>query len=209
MASRTNFVNSMPGFVVDWATIVKNSGRQVDWTKVGLEYTDGGFVVQMNGAAIATAVSLTVDPLKGPVKAGTLLNFTGPGEVAVVTTDAALGATTIAVEPLDAAIEDNDTATVPGTGKKKVPAGTPMAEDATNHKIFPRTATAAATGLLATDALEDDRSAALTGYGVLVGGVIYQNLLPVTLDSTMKTELQATGTSTGFYWETYEDDRAS
>lgn len=205
--ARTSYVNSTPGFLVDPNTVVHNSGRQVDWAQVGDEYKTGGFIVTANGAAAAAATSITVDALPGAVPVGTLLNFSGTGEVAVVTAAAAAGATSVTVEALDAGVEDNDTATVSGTGGKILKAGTVVAEDGTTKKIFPRSATAAAKGILRTDAIEGDLSAAVTGYGVIIGGVIYENLLPVTPDSTTKTELNAVNVGTGFVWETYSDNR--
>ena len=57
------------------------------------------------------------------------------------------------------------------------------------------------------------REAMLTGYGLIVGGVIHENLLPDatdtprTLAAPIKTELNAAGT--GFAWRTYNDGRAS
>jgi hypothetical protein len=208
MSPRQYFVHSMPGFVVDPHSVMLNSGRQVDWTKVGPEYSEGGFVVTAPAGAAAAATSIVVTALPGAVKAGTILNFTGTGEAAIVTTDAAAGATSIAVEALDAAIEAADTAPVAGTGKKRLRAGTPVAEDATSGKVFPRDATNPATGLLATDAQEADTSAALSGFGVIVGGAIYQNLLPGgTPAGAIKTELNTNGYA--WVWETYADDRAT
>lgn len=93
-------------------------------------------------------------------------------------------------------------------GDKVIPAGTPMAETAGG--MVPRADLAGdgsegeAFGLLISSADEGARSDALTGYGVIVGGVIYENLLPVDV-APYKDELDANGTS--FVWETYEDDR--
>ena len=94
-------------------------------------------------------------------------------------------------------------------GDKVIPAGTPMADNA--NGMVPRADLAAdgsggeAFGLLASAADEGARSDALTGYGVIVGGVMYEDLLPVALTATYKTELDSNGN--GFVWETYEDDR--
>jgi len=62
-----------------------------------------------------------------------------------------------------------------------------------------------AKGLIRTNAIDGEDSHSLSGYGVIVGGVVYGNLLPVSLSDTHKSELQSHGT--GFVFETYEDDR--
>jgi hypothetical protein len=99
------------------------------------------------------------------------------------------------------------------TGKKVLPAGTVIGELLGSGKISPRVVTTnPATGILATTAIEGDRSAALSGYGVMVGGVIYEALLPDSsgspkvLAAAIKTELAAADCT--FKWERYEDNRA-
>lgn len=99
------------------------------------------------------------------------------------------------------------------TGKKVLPAGTVIGELLGNGKISPRVVTTnPATGILATTAIQDDRSAALSGYGVIVGGVIYEALLPDSsgapkvLAAAIKTELDAAACT--FQFERYEDNRA-
>lgn len=99
------------------------------------------------------------------------------------------------------------------TGKKVLPAGTVIGELLGAGKISPRVLTTnPATGLLATTAIEGDRSAALSGYGVIVGGVIYEALLPDSsgspkvLAAAIKTELGTAGCT--FKWELYTDNRA-
>jgi hypothetical protein len=68
-------------------------------------------------------------------------------------------------------------------------------------------------GLLTTEALEDSQAAGLSGYGLIVGGVVYENLLPeasgtpATINATYKTELQTAGVGTGFAFVQYGDDR--
>ena len=81
--------------------------------------------VQLNGAAAIDATSITVDALSGPVPSGTLLYFGESKEFALTTADAAAGATTIAVQALPAAIEDNDSAHYRLRGARKhIPNGT-------------------------------------------------------------------------------------
>jgi hypothetical protein len=70
-------------------------------------------------------------------------------------------------------------------------------------------------GILETDATEGDKSAALSGYGLIVGGVVYENLLreatggpPAVIPSAYKTELQTAGVGTGFGFRQYSDNRS-
>jgi hypothetical protein len=139
---RQSFQVSQPGFIVDYQSIVLNSGRQIDWANVAAGFVD------------AT------------------------------------------------------------TGKKVLPAGTVVGELLGGGKVSPRVVTTnPATGILAAQALEGDLDAALSGYGVIVGGRLYENLLPdatggppATLAAAIKTEL---GTNShGFSFETYSDDRS-
>lgn len=83
--------------------------------------------VTVTVAAAGAAVGAVAIPLAagspGRIPQGTILNFTGVGEFALVTAEVQPGANSIAVEALDAAIEAGDTATYPGTGKKYVADG--------------------------------------------------------------------------------------
>jgi|SRR5919205_1219171 hypothetical protein len=96
-------------------------------------------------------------------------------------------------------------------GKKVLPAGTAVGTLLGSGKISPRVAdTNPAVALLATTAIEDEDSAAASGYGVFLGGVFYENMLPDAsggvLPADIKAELAEAGT--GFAWRTYSDDRA-
>jgi hypothetical protein len=96
-------------------------------------------------------------------------------------------------------------------GKKVLPAGTAVGTLLGSGKISPRVVTTnPAVALLATSAVEGEESAAATGYGVFLGGVFFENLLPDAvdgeLDPDIKTELEENGT--GFAWRTYSDNRA-
>jgi hypothetical protein len=97
-------------------------------------------------------------------------------------------------------------------GKKVLLAGTPVGSLLGDGMVSPRAAnTNPAVGLLATNAVEGETHAALSGYGLIVGGVIYENFIPgasgdpLTLDQDIKDELAAAGT--GFSWRQYTDDR--
>ena len=87
-----------------------------------------------------------------------------------------------------------------------IPAGTAMNEQS-DKTLIPRSGSAAASGILLTDASEGVSSDALTGYGFIKGGGLYEDLLPFADDAalaTIKTELGAR-----FYFETYADSRAA
>lgn len=104
---------------------------------------------------------------------------------------------------------DTGTGTVNAvTGKKELRAGTRVRELPSGKLIAHTSATlgGALFGILETNAIQDDRSAALTGYGVIRGGAIYTALLPETLAATDLDALRPVGT--GFSFETYNDNRA-
>lgn len=100
------------------------------------------------------------------------------------------------------------------SGKKILAAGTIMAPDTdTGYGYIPHadSGTDTATAILATDAVEDAPSAAKSGYGLIVGGVIYDNLLPDAGDAdfaTWKGELNGAGVGQ-FVWATAEDSSAA
>jgi len=101
------------------------------------------------------------------------------------------------------------------SGKKVLKAGTAVGSLLSgNGSVSPRVVTTnPAVGLLATDAVQDDPAAPLSGYGLIKGGIIYETLLPdasgspPTLAAAIKTELQAAGVSTGFVFVAYSDAR--
>lgn len=104
------------------------------------------------------------------------------------------------------------------TGKKEIPAGTAMGEkidlDASGSgKISPRVDTTnPAIGLLVGTAVQDDRSAALSGYGLIRGANVYEALLPdatgtpPVLPPDIKAELVENGS--GFLFTLYQDVRS-
>ena len=113
-------------------------------------------------------------------------------------------------------VPDDGTYGVAGSGKRVIPAGTRMGDAGTNGRIYPRVLTTnPAKFLLATDAVEDTDG--LHGhlnrqsYGVIRGGVIYENLLPgaagapAVIPAAEKTELQTAGVGTGFAFVQYRD----
>jgi len=84
----------------------------------------GQITVTTSGAALA-ATTMPVTALAGPLPNGTILDFTGIGELVKLTAAAVTGATSLSVEALDAAVEAGDTATyIPAGAKRYVPSGT-------------------------------------------------------------------------------------
>jgi hypothetical protein len=88
--------------------------------------------------------------------------------------------------------------------KKEIPAGKVMCELASGKLVpFDSPAAAAITKavLLATSAIEDERQAAISGYGTIVAANVYENMLPDatvagpprTLTAPVKTQLNAGG----------------
>lgn len=205
---RTAFNVTTPSFIADFESIDRSGGgRQIDWADAGTGYADA-VVVNVTAAALAAATSIAVAALSGSIPSGTVLDF-GGDEFARLTADAPVGATTLAVAPLPQALEGGETARYVGPGARKfVRAGTRMRE-LPNGKIIEHaspTAGGALFGLLETNAAEDDKNAAITGYGVIRGGLVYQALLPETLTAADVTALEGTGK--GIVMETYNDNRA-
>jgi hypothetical protein len=290
---RTYHTGSRVAFAVDQESLVRNSGRQIDWDYVTAAYRSSSETIQLAAAAAAGATSLTVDALpvnvqagailnfgsyapvtvtvndadvnatettitvtalSGPIPSGTILQFSGAGAgfakltanaaaaattltvealpedidnaatalfpggtiQARVTANAAAAATTLTVDELQFAIADDAQATLEGTDDHSIPASTCMCQ-LSSGKIVPRVirpGSETAIGFLETDASEDDRSAALSGYGVIIGGALYENLLVdanggATISATYKTELQTAGVGTGFAFHAYADNSGS
>jgi hypothetical protein len=207
---------SRPGFVVDPNSVGSTQGRQIAWEFIPEKYRRGAALVKLNGAAVATDVSLTVDALLVEVPAGRQLNF-GGGKLAVTTATAPVGATTIPVAALAAGIADNAEAYFQPTGQesagKVIPAGKVMCE-MTDRRLCTRAErpnAETASQLLKTNATEDSISDAKTGYGTYDEGRFFENLLPDAdpttglISSTYKTELRAAGGAWRF--EQYRDSR--
>lgn len=110
-----------------------------------------------------------------------------------------------------------------GLTKKRIPAGTVMAENA-DGQIIPRADVAAAAianaedwagtetavGFLISDAEEGSKVAALSGYGMFIGGVFYKELLPDQGEATFDdwiAEIRDAGY--GVRLETFSDSRAA
>lgn len=174
-------------------------------------------LAKLSADAAAAATSLTVYPLDGTIANTQTALFPGGTLQARVTANAAAGATSLTVDELQFAIPDDAEATIGGSGDRVIPSGTVMCK-LSSGKVVPRAnrpASETSYSLLETDAVENDRAAALTGYGQIIGGAVYENLLPeasgspAVISSTYKTELQTAGVGTGFAFLQYADDSGS
>lgn len=74
------------------------------------EWASVTHTITTSAEALATATAISVVALPVAIPAGTILDFSGAGELAHVTTLAAAGATSLVVTALDATIESGDTA---------------------------------------------------------------------------------------------------
>lgn len=221
MPTRTSsFLSTWP-WIVDPHAVTRDDGRQIDWTYLSTtSYASAtGTVSVVVGAAgaAAAATSVPVAALTAAIPSGTVLNF-GTNKFATLSAPAAAGATTLTTLAIPTALVSGDTATYrSGVGTLVIKAGTVMAE-LTTGKIIPRAVSGAvtATCILATDAEQNNLNASLSGYGVILGGVIYENNLPEAtggppkvITTGWKTELQTAGVGTGFAFRQYGDTRVS
>lgn len=211
--SRSTYYDEAKPFVVNEHSLVRGTGRQIDWTQVPISFGGDAVLVKLSAAALADATSISVDALSAAVPAGTLLHFGQSKEFAKVTAAAAAAATSITVEALPSALEDNDEAYYwPGREAKRIPAGTVMAK-LSSGKVIPRSAVTASetsTGILESTAYEEVGMADV-GHSQIVGGVIFENLLPDwdggtsgNWTDTYKDELIAAGVGS-FVFELYSD----
>jgi hypothetical protein len=89
-------------------------------------------------------------------------------------------------------------------GKKALPSGTPVAPAADGRRIIEAPdAGTGAYGLLEGPAHEDEDAAPLSGYGVIIGGVVYEQLVP-GITAGIKTAL-----GDRFFFEQYADSRTA
>lgn len=193
-------------------TVVALTGPIPSGTILQFSGAGAGFA-KLTAAAILGATTLTVEALPEDIDNAATALFPGGTIQARVTAEAAAAATSLTVDELQFAVADNAEATVGGSGSKTVPAGTVMAELSTGL-IVPRAdrpGSETATCLLFASVAQEDKGIGYSGHGCIVGGVIYQNLLPDYANAafaTFKTELTTAGVGL-FVWQTYEDDSAA
>lgn len=215
MPTTTSSNAAQPGFIVDRNAMDLNSGRQIDWTNVPSSYQNAdGKKLLKAGTAVVERASGKVVPYAGSGSATTLTSVVVASNVATATKTAhgySVGETvTISGANLSYVNGRVVIATVPTANTFTYAA---VGADATATGTI--VATRAAVGLLVSNALEGDTQAAMTGYGIYIGGVVYENLLPdasgtpKVLSTALKTDLQYAGNTTGWAFVAYADSRAT
>jgi hypothetical protein len=211
---RSTFQISRPGFVIDPASIARFQGRQVDWAKIPSSLTRFLPTGQTKKRiAAGTVCGVTADGLLVPrVVAIALTSVVVASNVATATLNghtikvgdrlilAGANLSYVNGEKVIASVPNANTFTFPATGADATATGT-------------ITASYAAACLIETAADEGDAAASRSGYGCIIGGAIFENLLPdasgtpAVLPAAYKTELAVDGIATGFAWRSYADSR--
>jgi hypothetical protein len=143
--------------------------------------------------AAANATSVPVDALTGPIPSGTTLHF-GSKKFAILTADAAAGATALTVEALPTALVDADTAWYEGTQLDTVVSGTligrTFAERDASTGFGPAADSDDEFYLVAFDVVDTDNNPDVDLYRH--GGMVYENYLPVfsALSSAQKAKIR-------------------
>lgn len=151
-------------------------------------------VVVGAAGALATATSVPVDALSGPIPSGTVLDF-GIGKFAVLTAAAAAAATALTVRALPTDLVDSDVATYEGTELNTVVSGTligrTIAERDANTGYGPAADADDEIFLVAFDVVDVSNNPDVDLYRQ--GGVVYENYLPVfsALSATLKAKIRS------------------
>jgi hypothetical protein len=203
----TNYALSRVRAVVDESSLERNPGAQIDWAVItadadGAKRLKAGSIVSRKADGKVQPRSYTLT-LTSVVVASNVATATKVGHgYSVGETIFISGANLAYVNGLKtiATVPDADTFTFVATGSNATATGTIIASRV-------------ATEMLETDATDKNLAEALTGYGSLVGGGFYENLLPdasgtpAVLPAQYKTELTNAGCS--FKFRQYADSRAS
>jgi hypothetical protein len=181
-------------------------------------YFGTGEFMKLTAAAAAGDTSLTVEALEVAVESGDTATFQGGEHNIEVLADAAVGATSVSIDNLKFALADNTELEADYTRSndgKFLAVGTVMVKTSAG-KLIPRRDYSSTLSdvkineVLASDAWENSKSAAKTGFGTYSSGLFYENLMPDAdvdgnLPSAYKTELEAVG----FKFTDYSDNRIS
>lgn len=215
MPTTTTSNAAQPGFIVDRYAMDLNTGRQIDWANVPSSYQNAdGKKLLKAGTAMVERASGKVVPYNGTGAATTLTSVVVASNVATATKTShgySVGETvTISGSNLSYVNGRKVIASVPNANTFTFAA---VGADATSTGTI--VTTRVAIGLLVSNALEGDPNAAMTGYGIYIGGSVYENLLPdasgspKVLADALKTDLQYTGNTTGWHFGQYSDSRAT
>lgn len=206
---RTNYQVSRPGFIADAASIARNNGRQIDFNRVPDSYKDGDGNKVVDGSTIVSELGSGKVMPRVDTKAS-ITNLTEDGTGTATATTSSDHGYEVGDE---VEISGADVSAYNGTWiVASVPTSTTFTFDGVEGGPVDDTSGATsiikALGILWGTARENSKNAGYTGQGVIVGGVIYKNLLADHGDSdfaTFLSELKAAGT--GFVFEDYSDNR--
>lgn len=221
------YANAAPlTWVVDMTSLIRDTGRQIDWDLITNKYSRGSFTVKLAEAVEVGETEVTVDALPEALKKGDILEF--PSGFLKLDADAEKDETTITVvAPLNALADDEEAIAISALyegqnrGALFIPESTICVEvdAATNRKIVPvdmHPDGDAADGqwmVLLTNAKNDSKTDAETGYGVTFAGVLYENLMsdainniasPGNLPAAYKTAL-----GSRYVWKRHQDSRGA
>ncbi len=184
-----------------------------------LDFTGAGKFAKLTANAAIGATSLTVEALDAALVNGNTATVEAYEAIVEVAVDAEVGATSITIVASDFFVPSGSTAYYGGTsfttqfGNRMVRAGTVMdlAADGTLVPSALNSVGLSSYCILETNAFEDAPTDSATGYGSIIQGVIYENLLPEAgggppkvITSAWKTELLARGGAWVFLQ--YSDD---
>lgn len=196
---------SLPPFVANRHSLLRDNGRQIDWDLVTDRYRAGSVAATLTANAAENATSLTVAALPKAIKKGTILDF-GATKLARVNADVAAAATAVPVDAIGNALTSGDIAYYGGRGKKSINPGTRM-DLLASGKVVPsalNTGSVTCYSIMETGAAEDMPSDAMTGYGQFVSGNFFENLLPDGVQTTWNTEMRTRGAHLQMF--TYSDN---
>jgi hypothetical protein len=202
----TNYTMSRARAIVDESSLERLPGAQIDWASVtaagdGTKSLKAGTVISRKADGQfqprSYSQTITVVVASNVATATKVAHGLSVGETVFIS-----GANLSYVNGLKvvATVPTADTFTFEATGANATATGTILASRA-------------ATAILETDAHQSNLAEALSGYGALVGGVLYENLLPdatgtpKVLPAQYKTELKNADGS--FKFVQYQDTRAS
>lgn len=204
--SRTTETVGTPGFILG-VNYDANDGRQVDFDRVPASFENADGNKEVPGATVVSELGSGKVIPRSATK-GTISNLDETGETATATEnghDREVGdEVTIEGANTDAY---NGTWTITSVSENSwdFEIGETVAEDTDGGTVYMK-----ASAILLATALEGDNIAAKSGYGVVLGGVVFKNLLAQSDHSDFDTwlsELKEAGT--GFVFEEYSDDRSS
>ena len=215
MDRTTGKILSRPGFAVDHGSIDKNSGRIIDFAAVSSNFLNASTNKKEieAGRAVSERGDGSIVPRTDTEQSGLALSDDGAGTVTA--TQADHGYKTGDMVTIEGAAEArfNGTFSVTRVDADTFTYSIPDGDSTAGNATGTVTSYIKAVGFLVATSTQDADQDAKSGVGVVIGGVVYENLLPDAQDNGgslpqgIKDDLAAT--SKGFVYETYEDTRTS